>query len=77
MTSGWAVRVSFIFGGQVVDDGQPLYYAAFSDPGAAVGAIRRCARLSPAEAQVEAVEPVGPEVIGALKLREGAIIRRR
>ncbi|WP_460449074.1 hypothetical protein [Alsobacter sp. SYSU BS001988] len=74
MVAGWAVRVSFIFGGQVVRDGQPLYHAAYSDPSEAVGAIRRVSRLESHQAQIEAVAALPAEALGVLKT--GQVIRR-
>jgi hypothetical protein len=74
MVAGWAVRVSFIFGGQVVRDGQPLYHAAYSDPREAVGAIRRFSKLEAHQAQIEAVEALPANALGEMKA--GQVVRR-
>ncbi|WP_406857140.1 hypothetical protein ABEG18_05750 [Alsobacter sp. KACC 23698] len=77
MATGWAVQVSFIVGGKVMTDGQPLYFAALDEPKAAVMAIRRFVNLDPAEAEVEAVGPIPESATGALTLKSGEVLRRR
>jgi hypothetical protein len=77
MTSGWTVRVSFIMGGQQVTDGQPMYCAAVSDPAHAISAIRMFTQLGPTQAEVEAVDPISNQIIGAMNLRAGNVVRLR
>jgi hypothetical protein len=77
MTSGWTVRVSFILGGQPVSDGQPMYCAAVSDPTHAISVIRMFTQLGPSQAEVETVDQISDQNIGAMRLKAGDVIRLR